>query len=128
MNRFRDYDWAGCGDIRKSTTGIVVTINSSKIFWTSKGQTIVCLSSAESEYVSISKCAKHLTTLRRLFYEFCAHEPCYGEPFMHPTLLLTDNLASNLQVSERNMHIEIRFDHVRDLIINRKIKLEHIKS
>ena len=45
-----DSDWAGNPDSRRSTTGVVFTLGSGPISWSSKRQPTVALSSTEAEY------------------------------------------------------------------------------
>ncbi len=56
-----DADWDDDKDTRRPTTGYAVTVNGSPIFWKSKTQTVIALSSAESEYVALSYCAKDVS-------------------------------------------------------------------
>lgn len=49
-----------------STTGIVVIVNGSPVFWGSKRQSLVTLSSDEAEYVALAMCTKDLLWTRRL--------------------------------------------------------------
>ena len=53
---FCDADWAGCYDTRRSTTGFEGHVNGTPIVWSSKRQSMVSLSSAEAEYISLSSC------------------------------------------------------------------------
>lgn len=57
---YNDSDWDGCKGTRKSITDILETINNRITYWTSKCQLIVCLCSAEEEYVAVSHCAKQM--------------------------------------------------------------------
>ena len=49
-----DSDWAGCPDLRKSTSGYALLLNGAAISWKSKRQPIVALSTAEAEFVAAS--------------------------------------------------------------------------
>ena len=70
-----DADWGGCKDTRRSTTGYVITINGTPIAWRTRRQTIIALSSAESEYIALSECGKHITWSRKLYWEVASKEP-----------------------------------------------------
>ena len=68
MDASVDSDWGADVETRRSVTGFVVTINGSPIYWRSKRQTIVSLSSGEAEYMALSSCAREVTWLRKLFF------------------------------------------------------------
>ena len=69
MEAFVDADWAGDKGNRNYTTGFIINFNNTPVFWRSKKQTIVALSSGEAEYVAISTCDKDLLWNRRMFWE-----------------------------------------------------------
>jgi len=56
-----DANWGGDQETRRSTTGYLIAINGSPIYWKSCRQTVLALSSAESEYVALSSCAKDVS-------------------------------------------------------------------
>ena len=59
---FCDADWAGCKDSRKSTSGWVLKLAGAAISWYSKRQSVVALSSAESEYIAACSCARQTSS------------------------------------------------------------------
>nr|QCC62382.1 RNase H [Digenea simplex] len=133
LTAYADADWAGCHETRRSTTGIVIKVNIAPIYWTSKRQSIITLSSAEAEYIALSTCAKQITWMRRLFYELANHTPCKTDSFLPPTILNTDStsaisLATNTQVSERNNHIEIKAHHIKQLINRGIIEQKYVNK
>jgi len=50
---YTDADFAGCRDTRRSTTGFTFLINATAVTWSSQRQSIVSLSSTESEYLAL---------------------------------------------------------------------------
>lgn len=60
-------DWGGDNDLRASAIGYVVDINETPVSWRTKRQTVLSLSSAESEYIVLSECAKQVTWIRKMF-------------------------------------------------------------
>ena len=130
---FADADWGGCKDTRRSTTGYIISINKAPILWKSRRQTVIALSSAESEYVALSECAKTLSWVRKLFWEI-AHQRQWCESYSFPsTGIAMDStaaqaLATNEQVSGRNKHIDLKVHHVKEFLKNKIIHLFHVPS
>lgn len=60
LNSGVDADWGGCNETRRSTTGFDIAVNEAPTYWRSKQQTVISLSSAESEYIALYFCAKEL--------------------------------------------------------------------
>ena len=48
-----DADWAGCSDVRKSTSGRYFFFENNLISWFSKKKNCVSLSTTEAEYITI---------------------------------------------------------------------------
>lgn len=65
-----DAHWAGCRESRKSTTGTVLKVNSGPIYWTSKRQSLVTLSSSEAEYFPLSSCGNRLYGYNSVSWRF----------------------------------------------------------
>ena len=106
--------------LRRSTTGILIKINSAPVYWTSKRQSLVTLSSAEAEYVALSQCGKQIINLRSLFSEFQQNQPIKSEPNLPATEIITDStsaisLVTKPSVSERNKHIDLKSHHIKEL-------------
>ena len=127
LKGYVDADWPGCNDTRRSTTGILITINSAPVYWTSKRQSLVTLSSSEAEYVAISQCAKQIINLRRLFKEFEINRAISTEPNIGSTELFTDRksailIATKRQISERNKHIDLKAHYIKEKIEHNTIQ------
>jgi len=122
---FVDADFAGDTETRKSTSGFVMMIGSSPTGWYSKLQHTVATSTTESEYYSISECAKHSLWYVNLLNGLNIKLNC--------VTINVDNKAAiyncqNQSINPRSKHIDIKFHHVRNLIKENKIDLKYIKS
>ncbi|GKF44926.1 retrovirus-related pol polyprotein from transposon TNT 1-94, partial [Tanacetum coccineum] len=54
LTGFTHSDWAGCLDMRKSTSGNMFSFGSSAVTWSSKKQATLALSSSEAEYAAVT--------------------------------------------------------------------------
>jgi hypothetical protein len=66
---YTDADWGRDLDSRRSTSGILHKLGDSSIFWTSKLQPTVSLSSTEAEYHVLTDAAKDILYFKRLLSE-----------------------------------------------------------
>ena len=122
---FVDADCAGDIDSRKSTSGFLMMIGGSPTSWYSKLQKCVATSTAESEYYSVSECAKH-----SFWYINILNELNIKIDYVKINI---DNKAAiyncqNQSINPKSKHIETKYHHVRYLIKENKIILRYIKS
>ena len=136
LGAYVDADWGGDKSSRKSTTGFIVNVNGAPIYWRSKRQQLVTLSSGEAEYVAMSACAKEVTWLRRLFWEVTQRQPWTNNSnlppthirYIAPTVICSDSsaaisMATRDSASTRTRHVDIRYHHIKDLIARKVITL-----
>ena len=101
-----DASWASDQIDRRSRSGIVVFVYGMAVYWSSKKQTAVTLSSMEGETVAFTDACKEVIWLRRIL-EFL------GRDTSDPTPILTDNAATESftttgQVTSRTKHISLK--------------------
>jgi hypothetical protein len=103
-----DSDWAGDPNDHCSVTGQIVTLGGSPIYWGSKKQPTVALSSTEGEYMAATETACSIQFIRQLLKDigFCVN---------NATVIHMDNqsaiqLALNMPFAEstRTKHIDTR--------------------
>ena len=119
-----DSDWAGCGESRKSTEGYAFLFTGGGISWRSKKQSVVALSSCESEYISTCTAAKEAIWLSNVL------SGLLGTETPLPINLLVDNQGSisssqNMAINSRNKHIDIRYHFIREAVESKKITLSY---
>lgn len=117
---FCDADWAGDVKDRKSTSGVLMTINGTATVWQCKKQSCVSLSSSEAEFIALAEAAKDVKWLRNLFCELELLDA-------GPTAILEDNTgAIKWETSEkRAKHLDIKYHFVKDLVDSGEIDLKY---
>ena len=123
---FSDADWAGDQNDRKSTLGYIFQVGSGAIYWKSKKQDCVALSTAEAEYVALSSATQESVWLRRLFADL-------GIPPEGPTVINEDNqstiaMTKNPQYHGRAKHIDIKHHFIKEQVSEGAIVLKYCPS
>lgn len=129
MVAYSDANWAGrAGENEgKSTSGWLVKIGSGPVSWSSKKQSMVALSSTESEYVAAALATQEIMWLRGLLADFGVGG------LDRPTVLRCDNtaaiaLAQSDSTSQRSKHINVRFHFIRQAVREGTIKLDWVST
>ena len=93
FHSYSDADWSGDSDTSRSTLGYVFISARGAIGWASKRQTMVALSSTESEYIGLCHAGQHLAWLRNFFEDI-------GHTQNDPSVLFCDNQAAIILTKE----------------------------
>ena len=126
MDGYADADW-GNSETRRSTTGMMARYNKGLIFWKSKMQKTVSLSTAEAEYYAASNMAIEIIYLRNLLSNM-------GFPEEPNTPVYEDNTAciewGNHVIGgrERAKHIDIRKHFAHEVIQREEMRLVKIDT
>ena len=121
LDGFADADW-GNSESRRSTTGMMARFNKGTIYWRSKMQKSVSLSTAEAEYYAASEMAIEILYLRNLLANM-------GFAELPNTPVYEDNTAciewGNHVIGgrERAKHIDIRKHFAHEVIQNQEMRL-----
>ena len=120
-----DADWAGDETDRISMSGYVAMMDGAAVAWYARPQEVVAMSSAESEYISMSNGCKETVWLRRLV-KGMEVVPRMNEP----TTMFSDNQAAmamtqSYAVNRRNKHIEVRYHNTRRAVEDGVVELEY---
>jgi hypothetical protein len=108
---YSDADWAGCKIDRKSTSRICQFLGRSMVFWASKKQNSVILSTVEAEYIAAGHCCAQLLWMRQTLRDY--------DYKLSKVPLLCDNesairMADNPVEHNRTKHIDIQYHFLRD--------------
>ena len=111
---------------RKSTTGIYVMLGGSAVYWYSKQQSVVALSTAEAEYVAACQATKEILWARKLVRDF-------GYTLDTPTVIWEDNqscirISENPEMFQRTKHIDIQHHMTRDNVKKGNVVLKYVPS
>ncbi len=110
---------------RKSQSGYCVFINNNLIGWGSRKQKSVSISSCEAEYYALSEATRSALFFRNITEEL--HLPvAYID-------LLGDNksaltMASHKHQHQKTKHIAIHYHFVRNLVLDKEIRLGYINT
>jgi len=126
LQTYADSSYADDTSDRKSTSGRTILIDGGPISWTSEKQKCVATSTAEAEYMSLGAAAKDVIWTRNILSEL--NELAEG-----PSLIYQDNqasisMATNVRVSSKSKHIQVRHHFVRELIEDGSIVLEYMPT
>lgn len=126
MLAFSDADWGADADKRRSCTGFVVCMMGGAISWCSQRQSIVALSTTESEYIALSTTVREILWLKQLSKE------CEDRPQSKIKIWCDNQSAIDLGKSEayrpRTKHIDIRYHHIRDKVESGFIELTYVQT
>ena len=132
---FCDADWAGAKNDRKSVSGFCFALSNTDDFddcfglvsWCTRKQSVVALSTCESEYISIASAVQEGLYLKQLL---CDLDPTMSTPKI---TLFSDNqsaisLAHNPVNHKRSKHFDIRYHFIRDHIQKDDVVLSYCPS
>ena len=125
---YSDASFADDVDSSRSTGACVFKLWNAPIMWRSKLQPLVTLSSAESEYVSVSDAAKEAIYISALLQELG-----YAGGDVKQVTLNVDNqaaiaMSANNVYHPRTKHIRLRYHHIRELVSLGQLKLEWVDT
>jgi hypothetical protein len=122
---FGDSSYGDCIDTRRSSSGDLHTIGGALISWRSQRLRMVCLSSTEAEYVTMTEMAKEQKFLQMLVEELTGKK--------EQGILYGDNeaaifLSKNKQVSARTKHIDIKSHYIREHVNEGRALLRGVRT
>lgn len=125
LTAFVDSDFGSDPIDRKSISGYTIKLFDNVIFWKTKKQATVSLSSSESEYVALSACVSECIFVGQLLNEIL-NVPVF------PVYVYEDNqscikMASTLE-TKRTKHIDVKHHFIRDCVSQGLITLNYMPS
>lgn len=126
LNVFADASWADDLLTRNSHIGLLTYVGSHLVDWSSKRQSIITHSTAESEYVAADSATRMIMWLRVLLDEL-------SERQKDATLIHEDNTACLKFAKEEGRfltlkQIGLRYHYLREKVLSSEIRLEYIST
>ncbi|XP_065632028.1 secreted RxLR effector protein 161-like [Quercus suber] len=101
---YSNANWAGNANDRKSTSGGCFYVGNNLVFWISKKQNSISLSTAKAEYIAAGSCCTQLLWMQKLLLD-------YGILQEHLTIYCDNTSAINISINlvqhSPTKHIEI---------------------
>ena len=115
-----------------SRTGYVLFYAGCPIYWVSKLQTEIALSTAESEYIALSSALREVIPLMRLMEEINEIYPLYIDKPNFFCKVFEDNqscikMAESPKFTPRTKHIALKYHHFKSFVGN-KINISYIST
>ena len=110
---------------RKSTSGFILFMDNTPVFWRTKKQGMVAKSTMEAELIALESIISEIIWVRNLLDEMNFKQNC--------TSIFCDNtaaiqFATDQRLNSRNKHIDIRKCFIKQHIDQKNIKLIYIES
>jgi hypothetical protein len=123
---YSDASYANNPDDRKSTSGILFFIANGIISFQSSKQSVIAMSTMESEYMALSEAAKEAIFLLKLLrsLKFDANQPVLIKTDSESAL---DHVKNNVKHA-RTKHIDIRHHFIRSACSDGHVTLQHVPS
>lgn len=126
VEAYRESDFSGDPDTRRSVTGFVVLFCGVAVSWRSKAQRLVTLSSTVAEYVALTNCVQEVLFLRELLLSLQVE-------FTQEIVVHVDNIGAiylmkNFSTTGRTKHIETRLHFIRELVEQGTIAIKFVRS
>lgn len=122
---YTDADWAGCQVTRKSTSGFVIQFLGTTVHFGSRTQSVVALSSAESEFYAIGTGATEALHLKNFLGEILHNKISLK---IHTDSTSGKSMATRIGVSKRAKHIELKYMFIQHLIHDGILSIHKINT
>lgn len=116
------------GKDRLSITGIITTIGGAIIGWRCSKQTGITLSSTEAEYVALATGGTEVRFLNSLLAEIDDNSEERPRAKLYEDNQAAIFISKHQQLSQRTKHIDIKHRFINEMIQNKEVDVEYIKT
>ena len=124
LSGLSDADWAGDKSSRASTSAFVWSLAGGPVSWSSKKQSCIALSTAEAEYVALTRAIQEGLWIHNSL--LAMHLPCPSSLSISTDNLAAKSLAENDSSHGRAKHIDIRYHFIRSHIESGRFAVSHV--
>ncbi len=122
---YRDADYAGDSDTRRSTSGFVFILNGGAISWNNRLQPTVAVSTTEAEYIASAQAVREALWLKKLLGDFGIK--------VGATPICTDSqgalkLLKHPIASIRSKHIDVIHHFARDRVSRKEVSFAYCST
>ena len=121
-----DADWAGDKSNRASTSAFVWSLAGGPVSWSSKKQSCIALSTAEAEYVALTRAVQEGIWIRSSL--LAMDLPCPSSLSIFTDNLAAKSLAENDSIHGRAKHIDIRYHFIRSHVESGLFLISHVSG
>nr|GEV14720.1 Gag-Pol polyprotein [Tanacetum cinerariifolium] len=125
LTGFSYADYAGCKYTFKSTSGGAQFLGEKLVSWSLKKQDCTSLSTAESEYVSLSACCARVLWMRTQLTDYGYH---FDKILIYCDSKLAISISCNPVQHSRMKHIAIRYHFIKEHVEKGTIELYFVKT
>ena len=125
IDAYCDASWAS-GNDSKSTSGYVIRVFGNLVQFKTKKQSMVAISSTESEYIALSECCREVLVVRNILKEIgvLVEGACKVKCDNQPTIIIGEGEGK----ANRTKHIRLKYHHIKDLVEKGLVQLEYVPS
>ena len=124
FHEFIDADWAENVENCRSISEYVFFIVDEAVFWASKRQNLVVLSSCEFEYYALNEANKKVKWLRVLLFEFDHIDVASALIWANNQSVIA--LSKNFEFHKRTKHIDVKYHWIREIIEKKLIQVDYV--
>lgn len=124
LTAYSDASWASEQD-RKSTSGYVVLVFDNLVHYKTRKQSLVALSTAESEYIALSECAREVMWIKNVLTDM---ELNVGSSVIYVDNQAALKLAASSGNYNRIKHIDLKYHFIKDLVSGNFINLCYVNT
>nr|GEX40548.1 retrovirus-related Pol polyprotein from transposon TNT 1-94 [Tanacetum cinerariifolium] len=125
LTGFSDADYEGCKDTFKSTSGGAQFLGEKLVSWSLKKQDCTSLSTAESEYVSLSACCTQVLWMQTQLTDYGYH---FDKIPIYCDSKSAIAISCNLVQHSRMKHIAVRYHFIKEHVEKGTIEMYFVKT